>query len=415
MATIRQRRGTAAQWASVNPVLSQGEIGFEVDTGKFKFGDGATAWNVLAYFTGMDNSSSGPMANTLVLRDTNGRTSMVDPVWPDHVATKKYVDSKTPMAQWPDLLGDKIGFVGDSYSSGYGLTNPATERWTIQLCNMVGAAESNTAVPSSGYINQGSGGNSKFSTQAGLLATDCDTVFILGGINDAPLLLQGQTFSTVQTAVTTTINAVKARCPYAKIIVISPMWHAGQPSPELLTVENAVRSAIPSDVMFIEGGPYIRLDRVEWQIFDGHPNLAGATAIAKWVRDQLGGTPRGAEFGQWVTPGTADMALNQTNFPSWTLAGGTIYSAKSGRWELMMQMVMYNAVNGFPWVMESARKVTIRDDSNSTLPKPMRQGIEFYHPGGDLVIKAGYDANNTSAMIITNGQTKVWARYLGTR
>jgi hypothetical protein len=45
----------------------------------------------------------------------------------------------------------------------------------------------------------------------------------------------------------------------------------------------------------------------------------------------------------------------------------------------------------------------------------MRQGIEFYHPGGDLTIKAGYDANNTSAKIITNGQTKVWARYLGTR
>lgn len=415
MASIRHRRGSAAQWASVNPVMPAGELGLELDTGKIKFGDGVTAWNALPYFSGADVASSGPFANTTVLRDANGRSSIVDPIWPDHIATKKYVDKKTPMEQWPELLGDKVGFVGDSYSSGYGLTNPATERWTKLLCNMVGATESNTAVPSSGYINQGSGGNSKFSTQAGLLATDCDTVFILGGINDAPLLLQGQTFSTVQTAVTAAINAVKARCTSAQIIVISPMWHAGQPSPELMIVEHAIRSVIPSDVRFIEGGPHLRLDRVEWQIFDGHPNAAGAAAIAAWVRDQLGGTPKGAEFGQWVTPGTADIALTQSNFPSWVLASGTIYAAKSGRWELNTQMVIYNAVNGYIWAMEQARKVTLRHDHFSTLPVVLRQKIEYYHPGGDMIIKGGYDPSSNNGMIITNGQTKVWARYLGTR
>lgn len=46
---IQVRRGLAAQWVSVNPVLSEGEIGFETDTGKFKIGDGLTAWNALAY------------------------------------------------------------------------------------------------------------------------------------------------------------------------------------------------------------------------------------------------------------------------------------------------------------------------------------------------------------------------------
>jgi hypothetical protein len=38
-------------WAQVNPTLAQGEIGFETDTGKFKIGDGATAWNSLSYAT----------------------------------------------------------------------------------------------------------------------------------------------------------------------------------------------------------------------------------------------------------------------------------------------------------------------------------------------------------------------------
>ena len=43
------RRGTAAQWTSTNPTLGAGEPGYETDTGKFKIGNGSTAWNSLAY------------------------------------------------------------------------------------------------------------------------------------------------------------------------------------------------------------------------------------------------------------------------------------------------------------------------------------------------------------------------------
>ena len=46
---IRFRRDTAANWASANPTLTTGELGYETNTGKFKIGDNATAWNSLAY------------------------------------------------------------------------------------------------------------------------------------------------------------------------------------------------------------------------------------------------------------------------------------------------------------------------------------------------------------------------------
>lgn len=46
---MQQRRGTAAQWTTAATVLLAGEIGFETDTGKFKIGDGTTAWASLAY------------------------------------------------------------------------------------------------------------------------------------------------------------------------------------------------------------------------------------------------------------------------------------------------------------------------------------------------------------------------------
>ncbi len=44
---LQFRRGNTAEWATANPVLAQGEPGVDLDTGDFKIGDGATAWNSL--------------------------------------------------------------------------------------------------------------------------------------------------------------------------------------------------------------------------------------------------------------------------------------------------------------------------------------------------------------------------------
>ena len=46
---IQVRRDTAANWTNSNPTLSDGEIGFETDTGKFKIGNNSTAWVSLSY------------------------------------------------------------------------------------------------------------------------------------------------------------------------------------------------------------------------------------------------------------------------------------------------------------------------------------------------------------------------------
>lgn len=53
--TLKLRRGTAAEWFSKNPILKQGEPGWEIDTNKTKVGDGSTAWNDLEY-----QSAPGP-------------------------------------------------------------------------------------------------------------------------------------------------------------------------------------------------------------------------------------------------------------------------------------------------------------------------------------------------------------------
>lgn len=51
-AILRHRRDTAANWTSNNPVLEAGQIGYETDTLKHKWGDGVTAWNSLSYASG---------------------------------------------------------------------------------------------------------------------------------------------------------------------------------------------------------------------------------------------------------------------------------------------------------------------------------------------------------------------------
>lgn len=51
MATrMQQRRGTASQWTTANPILAAGEIGYETDTGEFRVGDGVNAWDDLSPF-----------------------------------------------------------------------------------------------------------------------------------------------------------------------------------------------------------------------------------------------------------------------------------------------------------------------------------------------------------------------------
>ena len=52
MTRIQLRHDTAANFASVNPVLMEGEMAIETDTNKAKIGDGTTAYNSLDYFGG---------------------------------------------------------------------------------------------------------------------------------------------------------------------------------------------------------------------------------------------------------------------------------------------------------------------------------------------------------------------------
>jgi len=71
---MQQRRRTAAQWASENPVLASGEIGVAIDlVPDFKIGDGSTAWNSLEGFPELTTSDT-----TKVPVSTSGGVTTLD-------------------------------------------------------------------------------------------------------------------------------------------------------------------------------------------------------------------------------------------------------------------------------------------------------------------------------------------------
>lgn len=51
LARIQIRRDSAAAWASANPVLLAGEMGFDTTASRLKTGDGETPWSGLGWST----------------------------------------------------------------------------------------------------------------------------------------------------------------------------------------------------------------------------------------------------------------------------------------------------------------------------------------------------------------------------
>lgn len=50
MTVIKLRRDDSVQWSMQNPILAEGEPGYELDSERLKIGDGKTHWNQLPYF-----------------------------------------------------------------------------------------------------------------------------------------------------------------------------------------------------------------------------------------------------------------------------------------------------------------------------------------------------------------------------
>jgi Major tropism determinant N-terminal domain len=51
VAQITARKDTSANWATANPILAAGELGFDTTVKRLKMGDGLTSWGSLGWAT----------------------------------------------------------------------------------------------------------------------------------------------------------------------------------------------------------------------------------------------------------------------------------------------------------------------------------------------------------------------------
>lgn len=74
---ILLRNDLAAAWTTANPTLLKGEIGIEIDTNKFKIGNGTKKWNELPYVgTDIEIAGSGSVIVDAVVNTSTGKLTL---------------------------------------------------------------------------------------------------------------------------------------------------------------------------------------------------------------------------------------------------------------------------------------------------------------------------------------------------
>ena len=118
-AIITIRRDTSSNWTAANTILADGEFAKETNTGKIKLGNGVTAWNSLAYFTGDVKSVNGQTGIVLINEVPNGGTTG------QVLAKNSNTNNDT---EWVDVVAKQIFFslLGNYKIDTSGTTPPAT-------------------------------------------------------------------------------------------------------------------------------------------------------------------------------------------------------------------------------------------------------------------------------------------------
>jgi hypothetical protein len=127
---IKLRRDTAANWVTADSVLATGEPGIETDTGKLKFGDGATVWTSLSYSSGGasvevgDSAPADPELNTLWWDSTDGTLYIYyDSYWVQAVTGVEGETGATGATGAQGVTGD-TGAQGNTGVSGESAYHP---------------------------------------------------------------------------------------------------------------------------------------------------------------------------------------------------------------------------------------------------------------------------------------------------
>lgn len=160
MATrMQQRRGTAAQWTSANPILNAGEMGWESDTNKFKIGDGTNHWADLDYFIDANSTVNPSFGTSIVFEgataDSYETTLQVTDPTADRTITLP--DSSGTIALTSDIAELSQDAIDAALTAGTGITktyNDAANTLTLAVdTTTIQARVADVSDTEIGYLN----------------------------------------------------------------------------------------------------------------------------------------------------------------------------------------------------------------------------------------------------------------------
>lgn len=131
---IKVRRGSETDWATADPspVLAEGEIGFELDTNRFKIGNGSAAWSSLPYAAVNPTNLNNTLSDYILAGDLG------EPQGPAQLD----VDGNLIVPKSSIIFE---GATADSYQTTITVTDPTADR-TLTIPNETGIIATQTYV-----------------------------------------------------------------------------------------------------------------------------------------------------------------------------------------------------------------------------------------------------------------------------
>lgn len=169
MDRIQLRRDSSARWAEINPILLEGEVGFEIDTKLRKIGDGVHRWNELEYLKAENilqetgNSESATMSQDAITRELSelgsevnllvskiGDENLTTNISTYHIYNSTYINNSSHKHMY--LSGYAVAVFNVKAGKGYKLNIPKSGNALMVSCVFVEVKNQITNIPASSFV-----------------------------------------------------------------------------------------------------------------------------------------------------------------------------------------------------------------------------------------------------------------------
>lgn len=180
---IQVRRDIAANWTSADPILAQGEIGYETDTTLLKIGDGTTVWTLLGY----------TLSNNVDVGTVDGQSLRWEDSTSTWEATSDLAVSDAGVTTATSLVATTADINGGTFDGVVGGTTPAAGDFTVLTASTGYDGVVGGVTPADGSFTTLSATTSVTIPDGGLISgTNTAAYFLVAdGASYTPVLMSG--------------------------------------------------------------------------------------------------------------------------------------------------------------------------------------------------------------------------------